>query len=55
VEAFIQALESRVAAIGKEAEALLKAGEARAAELKTAFAAELGALLAELKRVVSSL
>jgi hypothetical protein len=55
VEAFILALENRIKAAEAEVIALLKAGETRAAEIKTAVVAELKALLAELQKVLSSL
>lgn len=53
VDAFIKALEARVAAAEAEVEKLLKEGETRAAELKAAVTAELKALLAEIQKVVS--
>ena len=55
MDAFIKALEARIEAAGLEVEQLLKAGEARAAEIKTAVIAELKALLAELQKVLSQL
>ena len=55
MEAFIKALEARIAAAGLEIEKLLKAGETRAAEIKTAVVAELKALLAELQKVLGQL
>lgn len=55
MDAFIQALEARIKAAGLEVEQLLKGGEARAAEIKTAIVAELKALLAELQKALGQL
>jgi hypothetical protein len=55
VEAFIQALENYAKAAEADVEQLLKNGETRAAEIKTAVVAELKALLAELQKVLSQL
>lgn len=55
MDVFVKALEARIEAAGLEIEQLLKDGEVRAAEIKTAVTAELKALLAELQKVLSSL
>ena len=55
MDAFIQALEARIKAAEAEVEQLLKAGEMRAAEIKTAIVAELKALLAELQKALGQL
>jgi hypothetical protein len=52
IQSLITALEARVAALKVEATALIAKGEVDAAKLKTAFAEELAALVAELQKVL---
>jgi hypothetical protein len=55
VSGFLQALETRVTALESDAQTALAAGEQELARLKTAFAAELTALAAEIIKAFQDL